>query len=52
MSGIESRLGAIEGRPDPTFDASGIMSAIDANEQAIAGLPAPAAVVCQAFSLS
>jgi len=42
LSSIESRLGAIESRPDPTFDTSGIMSAIDANRQAIAGLPAPA----------
>ena len=39
LSGIESRLGAIEGREMPTFDTSGIMSAIDANRQAIAGLP-------------
>jgi hypothetical protein len=41
LSGIETRLGAIEGREMPTFDTSGIMSAIDANRQAIAGLPAP-----------
>ena len=45
LSGIETRLGAIEGRPDPTFDTSGIMSAIDANRQAIAGLPAPTPAV-------
>ena len=39
FSGIESRLGAIESRPDPTFDTSGIMSAIDSNRQAISGIP-------------
>ena len=41
LSGIENRLGAIEGREMPTLDTSGIMSAIDANRQAISGLPAP-----------
>ena len=34
-------MGAIEGREMPTFDTSGLMSAIDANRQAISGLPAP-----------
>ncbi len=41
FSGIENRLSAIEGREMPTFDTSGIMSAIDTNRQAISGLPAP-----------
>ena len=39
LSGIETRLGAIEGREMPAFDTSGIMSAIDANRQAISGIP-------------
>ena len=43
LSGIQSRLDAIEGRPDPTFDTSGIMDAIAANREAIAGMPAPQA---------